>query len=290
MSNDISLLLSGAASAKASQAGQAFDAANNSPLQTFENIHNLRDLGGLRSRDGRRVRSGRLFRSGNPGMASAVDIARLRTLGLDAVVDFRSPEEKSPEESGFADAFNWVALPVLEGSMSMSELVPRLRSATRQEMDDFVLQLYRDFPIKHQSAFGSFMKVAEAGPTLLYHCSTGKDRAGFATYLLLSALDVDLDAILANFLESNHWNRRLIQGLLGRIESLGISPDVAMPLLEVRSGYLQTSLQTIEQEWGSTAQFLSEVLGIDVQRVREHYLERESTFEGPVSESERSFE
>lgn len=85
---------------------------------------------------------------------------------------------------------------------------------------------------------------------------------------------MDPDAILANFLESNHWNWRLIQGLLGRIESLGISPDVAMSLLEVRSGYLQTSIQTIEQEWGSTAQFLSEVLGIDVQRVREHYLDR----------------
>lgn len=95
MSNEISLLLSRAASAEASQTGQAFDAANNSPLQAFENIHNLRDRGGLRSRDGRRVRSGRLFRSGNPAMASAADIARLRTLGLDAVVDFRSPK-KSP--------------------------------------------------------------------------------------------------------------------------------------------------------------------------------------------------
>ncbi|WP_321789548.1 MULTISPECIES: tyrosine-protein phosphatase [Paraburkholderia] len=274
MSSEISSLLSGAASAEVFQSGQGFETANTSPRLPFENIHNLRDLGGLRSRDGRRVRSGRLFRSGNPGMASAADIARLRTLGLDAVIDFRSPEEKSPEESGFAEAFKWMALPVLEGSMNMNELVPRLRSATRQEMDDFVLQLYRDFPIKHQSAFGSFMKEAEAGRTLLYHCSTGKDRAGFATFLLLSALDVDAEAILANYLESNHWNRRLVQGLLGRVESLGISPDVAMPLLEVRSGYLQTSLRTIEQEWGSTAQFLSEVLGIDVQRVREHYLEQ----------------
>jgi protein-tyrosine phosphatase len=82
---------------------------------------------------------------------------------------------------------------------------------------------------------------------LLYHCRTG-NRAGFATFLLLSALDVAPDAILANDRESNHWNRRLVQGLRGRLDPLGISPEVAMPLLEVRSSYLQASRQTIEQE------------------------------------------
>jgi protein-tyrosine phosphatase len=273
MSNQISSLLSGVTSAEVSQTSEAFEAVHASPLLPFDNIHNLRDLGGLCSRDGRRVRTGRLFRSGNPGMASAADIARLRTLGLDEVIDFRSSEEKSVDESGFANAFNWVALPVLEGSMSMNELVPRLRTATWQEMDDFMLQVYRDFPIKHQSAFGSFMKQAETGRALLYHCSTGKDRAGFATFLLLSALDVAPDAILANYLESNHWNRRLVHGLRARLESLGISPEVAMPLLEVRAGYLQASLQAIEQEWGSTARFLSDALALDVQRLRAHYLE-----------------
>jgi protein-tyrosine phosphatase len=227
----------------------------------------------LRSRDGRRVRANRLFRSANPGMASAADIERLRALKLDVVIDFRTPEEKSAQESGFTNAFNWVALPVLEGSMAMNELVPRLQGATRQEMDEFVLQLYRDFPIKHRAAFGQFMKEAEAGRTLMYHCSTGKDRAGFATFLLLSALDVAPDTILANYLESNHWNRRLIHGLLARLEPLGISPEVVMPLLEVRAGYLQASLQAIEQEWGSTARFLGEALAVDVQRLQAHYLE-----------------
>lgn len=273
MSSQISSLLSGVTSHEFHEGESSSEAGSSLALPRFDNIHNLRDLGGLHSRDGRRVRAGRLFRSGNPGMARAADIARLQTLGLDEVIDFRSPEEKSPDESGFANAFNWSALPVMDGSMNMSELVPRLRSATRQEMDDFMLQVYRDFPIKHQSPFGTFMKEAETGRALLYHCSTGKDRAGFATFLLLSALDVAPDAILANYLESNHWNQRLVQGLRARVEALGISPDVAMPLLEVRSGYLQASLQTIEQEWGSTARFLSEALAVDVEHVREHYLE-----------------
>lgn len=269
MSSEISSFLSGITSEAVIAPSQPFDAVH----ATFDNVHNLRDLGGLRSRDGRSVRAGRLFRSGNPGLASMADIARLRSFGIDVVIDFRSGEEKSPEESAFTDAFDRVALPVLEGSMSMNELVPRLRAATRQRMDDFMLQVYRDFPIKHRLAFAYFMKEAESGRTLLFHCSTGKDRAGFATFLLLSALDVAPETILANYLESNDCNRRLVQGLCARLESLGISPEVAMPLLEVRSGYLEASIETIEQEWGSTARFLSDALGVDTQRLREQYLE-----------------
>ena len=41
--------------------------------------------------------------------------------------------------------------------------MPRLRGASRREMDDFKLQVYRDFPLKHQSEFGTFMKQTETG-------------------------------------------------------------------------------------------------------------------------------
>ncbi|MEM5312414.1 tyrosine-protein phosphatase [Paraburkholderia sp. JHI869] len=272
MSSQISSLLSSVTSGEFRYREPSFEPGSPSAPFLFDNIHNMRELGGLLGHEGKRISAGRLFRSGNPGMASSSDIDRLRTLGLDVVIDFRSPEEKSDEERAFGAVFNWLTLPVLKGSMNMVELVPRLRSATRQEMDDFMLQVYRDFPLKHQSTFGRFLKTAEAGPTLLYHCSIGKDRAGFATLLLLSALGVAPDAILANYLESNHQNRRLIREILTRLNSLGIAHDVAMPLLEVRPGYLLASLHTIQQEWGSMAKFLGEVMAVEVEQLRAHYL------------------
>ena len=270
MAEEIASMLSVPVLAQAEGVGTATLTGTALPL---ENIHNLRDLGGLPSLDGRRVRMGRLFRSANPGLASRTDLAQLHALGLDRVIDFRAPEEKSVEEGGFADAFDWVALPVLEGSISFQELLPRLQVGTRQDMDDFMLQAYRDFPVRYQAAFAAFMKEAEAGRTLLYHCSTGKDRTGFATLLLLSAFEVAPEVILANYLESNHWNQRLIQGLLARLAPLDIPAEVAMPLLEVRAGYLQASLQTIEQEWGSTADYLRKALSVDVERLQANYLE-----------------
>ncbi|WP_082016707.1 tyrosine-protein phosphatase [Cupriavidus sp. IDO] len=239
----------------------------------LETISNARDLGGLAGADGRRVRRGRLYRSGNPALASSADIERLDALGLDIVVDFRSPGEKSPDETGFGERFNWVAVPVLEGSMAMDVLMPRLRDSTPEQVDAFMLEVYRDFPVRYRDAFGGFMQTAQSGKTLMFHCTAGKDRTGFASMLLLSALGVAPDDILANYLESNRRNQRFNQAALARIAEFGIRPEVIMPLLEVRPDYLAASVQTIERTYGNIDAYLSRGLGIDVQRLRAHYLE-----------------
>ncbi len=243
------------------------------PSLGLETIPNARDLGGLAGLSGRRVRSGKLYRSANPALASAADLDRLHSLDLDIVVDFRSPGEKSPAEAAFGERFHWLAVPVLEGSMAMDVLVPRLRASTPTQMHDFMLDVYRDFPVRYREAFGAFLRHAEAGRTVFYHCTAGKDRTGFASLLLLSALGVSQDEIVANYLESNHWNRRLNEDVMARVAPIGVDADVITPLLEVRPEYLEASMDAIAQAYGSVEQFLADDLRIDVGQLRGHYLE-----------------
>jgi len=238
----------------------------------LENINNARDLGGMAAAGGRRVRSGKLYRSGNPAVASAADIEQLRALALDLVIDFRSPGEKSAEEAAFGQHFNWVATPVLDGSMAMDVLMPRLRESTPEQVHAFMVQAYADFALRYRASFGSLMQSAQAGKTLLFHCTAGKDRTGFASLLLLSALGVSADDILADYLASNEHNRRFIAGVLAQIVPLGVREEVMMPLLEVRADYLDASLRAIEGEYGSVARYLRDGLDVDAGRLREHYL------------------
>lgn len=238
----------------------------------FDTISNARDLGGLAGAGGRRVRQGRLYRSGNPALASAADLDRLQALGLDMVVDFRSPGEKSPDEAAFGQRFHWKAVPVLEGSMAMEVLMPRLRAGTPAQMDAFMLEVYRDFPVRYREAFGGFMHTAQGGKTLLFHCTAGKDRTGFAALLLLAALGVAQDDILANYLESNQRNAQFNESALARMAGLGVDPAVMMPLLEVRASYLDASMQAIDAAWGSVDNYLRDALAVDVAQLREHYL------------------
>ncbi|AZG12398.1 tyrosine-protein phosphatase [Cupriavidus pauculus] len=242
------------------------------PCLDLESISNARDLGGLTGHAGRRVVQNRLYRSANPALACAADIDKLHALRLDIVVDFRSPGEKSPAEATFGERFQWLAVPVLDGTMAMDVLMPRLRASNAAQMHGFMLDVYRDFPVRYRDAFGTFLRHAEAGKTLFYHCTAGKDRTGFASLLLLSALGVAQDDIVANYLESNHWNQRFNEKLLAGASQLGVSPDAMLPLLEVRPEYIEASMDAIRQTYGSVERFLADDLRVDVDRLRGHYL------------------
>lgn len=243
------------------------------PCLDLESISNARDLGGLTGHAGRRIRHKRLYRSANPALGSAADLEKLLALQLDIVVDFRSPGEKSSAEAAFGERFHWLAMPVLDGTMAMDVLMPRLRTSSATQMHGFMIDVYRDFPLRYRDAFGAFLRHAEAGKTLYYHCTAGKDRTGFASLLLLGALGVGQDAIVANYLESNHWNQRFNDDILSRVGALGVAPDVMVPLLEVRPEYLQASMDAIDQEYGNVERFLADGLGVDIGRLRANYLE-----------------
>jgi protein-tyrosine phosphatase len=52
-----------------------------------------------------------------------------------------------------------------------------------------------------------------------------------------------------------------------------VAPEVMRPLLEVRGDYLDASVSAIEASHGSVERYLDEALGVDVARLRDHYLE-----------------
>jgi len=87
---------------------------------------------------------------------------------------------------------------------------------------------------------------------LLFHCTAGKDRTGFAAAVVLLALDVPLDVIEEDFLLSNeHWK--------GRPNATG----GWVTLAKVRAEYLHTAFATMQQDWGSLSNYLTLALGMD---------------------------
>ncbi|GAB3625337.1 Serotype-specific antigen 1 [Pandoraea terrae] len=254
----------------ATEAGQPTDTH-----VAFEQIDNARDLGGLVTADGHKIKPGRLFRSANPGLASTGDIARLKTFHLDAVVDFRTPSERSPAtEQAFAAAFPWISDPVLSGDFSAKSFFGWLRTATAQDADAFMIDSYRRFPSDFQSQFKAFLTLAEQNKSILYHCTKGKDRTGFASLLLLSALGVAPDTIMDNYLESNQWNAASNEATVAKVAPTGIKPDVLQALLTVKPEYLNAALDVINQQYGGMDAYLRNTLKVDVDAIKRNYLTR----------------
>ncbi|WP_176059416.1 tyrosine-protein phosphatase [Paraburkholderia sp. BCC1876] len=249
--------------------------ANAHPTDQYiqlEKIQNTRDLGGIETKDGSQITPHRLYRSGNPSQASKQDIKTLQAMHLDAIVDFRAASEKQPSEKAFAEQFPWQSDPVLAGNLAPSAIIPLLKRSTPEQMHDFMLNLYRQFPSNYQPQFAHFLKLAEDNKTILYHCTAGKDRTGFATVLLLSALGVDRPTTIANYLESNRYNAASNAQATQQLQKLGIAPDVAAPLLTVDPDYIGASMQVIDQQYGGMQHYLVDVLHIDIAKIRANYL------------------
>jgi len=239
---------------------------------SFEAIGNIRDLGGYPAAGGRRIVPGRLLRGANPGMASAADIDKLKSYRLDVVLDFRTEAEKHSAETAFASSFNWIAEPVMVGNLSQEVMLTLLQSGNPENSRQFMIDFYRAFPVRYQAQFRRFLKLAEQNNTMLYHCTAGKDRTGFASALLMTALGVDRAAIIDNYLESNRYNATANAQVLAKLFKAELAPELIAPLLTVEAAYMEASFVLIDEEYGGMDQYLRQVLDIDVERIRENYL------------------
>lgn len=234
----------------------------------MEKIVNLRELGGLITQQGMRIKANKLFRSGNPSVANEADTQILLNMNIDEVIDFRSEGEKKQAEQWFGKSFNWVAQPIFTGDLSGLLSHQLSRALAIDTMND----IYRRFPSEFQAQFRYFLAQAEQGKTLLYHCTAGKDRTGFATFLLLSALGVSIDQIVDDYLYSN----QAVAGLKAQLADFtasGIDEDALLAVLEVYPEYLDNAIQVIDKEFGGVEHYLAKTLAIDIKAIRAHYLE-----------------
>jgi len=230
---------------------------------------NTRDLGGYLTQDGRRVRWGLLFRSDRLSDLNDRDVEALASLGLRRVYDLRSDRERMDHEDRLPEGVASVALPIADPALDPD----RLRSlilgggAREGEFHDLLLRANRAFALDYGAEFGALIAgLAEPGGLpALFHCSYGKDRAGFAAAVILSILGVPWETAVEDYLLSNLTLAPEIErkSWLIRVGSLfRISRADARDLLGVKREYLESAREAAVERFGSIDAYLREGLGI----------------------------
>lgn len=255
-------------------------------LLNFEGISNFRDLGGYPAADGRTVKWGKLYRSGHLATASNADLAGLAELQLARFIDFRSGAEKTEEPNRLPDpaSFALVEIPVLdEGNRNLfNEISTRIEEGTLGDFDPdlTMVQANRQFADEFTPQFRQFVDtVLEAdGAPVLWHCTAGKDRTGFAAAVLLRILGVPQDIIMQDYLASSApalESRRKELLMLRLFEGEETADKIAV-MLGVEPAWLEAAFEQIDTTWGSFDNYVAEGLQLsaaDVQRLRANLLE-----------------
>jgi protein-tyrosine phosphatase len=227
----------------------------------FEGAVNFRDLGGYRAGDGRQTRWGQVYRADNLAGLTEADLVLLESLGLKALIDFRLPMEReaSPDrlpqgssirriEAGFVPA----------GTLEMLALVKAGRMSAG-ELERRVTAQYRLFCVDHNEEYRQTFAVAldPGSYPLLLHCTSGKDRTGFAAALLLLALDVPRETVIEDYNLTNLF-RRPVPHLFGP----ETPEEVTTILLSAQPKYLEAALDQVDRVYGSFDDYLEQALGV----------------------------
>lgn len=158
---------------------------------------NFRDLGGYAGADGRRVRHGVIYRAGHPGELCEVGCAEFAALGIGAVVDLRTTEERAHipyPDAALAGTHYWSR----DYTLSHGDITAMLRdtATTGEAMRGQMRSNYRRIAEEQRAAIGAvFGFLAEGRTPVLINCTAGKDRTGVTVALVLAALGVSRDDI-----------------------------------------------------------------------------------------------
>lgn len=243
----------------------------------FEKLNNVRDLGGIKTEAGLEIKKGKLIRSGHLYDASEEDKRRLSELaGL--LVDFRSDMEKNEKPDPEIQGAGYIHMPIID---ELTAGITREKNADKALMKlvfesdkamQYMIATYQGFvtgemAIKQYRKFLELLCV-EREKAVLWHCTAGKDRAGFGTIILLKALGVSDSDIMDDYLYTNECLAKDIELLTDMIvKKVGSdSPDMreAIGLLfGARKEYVQGLIEKTNECYGGFDAFLENIIGLD---------------------------
>jgi protein-tyrosine phosphatase len=250
---------------------------------------NFRDLGGYRATDRRRVKWGIVYRSGELSQLTHEDVDKLATLGIKTVVDLRSPQEISARGEGRLPPGTRVQPIPIASSDVFTKLIPMFLKGDFSQVPPNLLErvnrlLVSEFSQQYAALLRALLNRENL--PLVFHCTQGKDRAGFGAAIVLSALGIPWETVVEDYLLSNEYRKEENDKLLGMVQRFAASQgrpgteQIAFErvegLLYVKEESLHAAYAEILERHGSVEGYLIHGLGAserELMQLRDELLE-----------------
>lgn len=252
-------------------------------------IHNARQLGGYRIGN-KQIKDGLLLRTARLSGLSEEDSTLLADrYRVQCIYDFRGQEESmtAPDVIPGDSRYMNLSISLDEGgdrsafkADSEAEMIGMLlKCADNPMIQDLCAHMYDKILFEESSQevyrrfFADLVTVNPEEGAVLWHCTQGKDRAGCASALLLSALGAERGLIMADFNLSKEYYDPYVATI--NIENETQS-HVINTLISVNPVVFEEALDKIDERYGSLRNYLTECIGVTpemMEILRERYLE-----------------
>ena len=247
----------------------------------LKKLNNTRDLGGIAVADGF-IRQGRLIRSGMLERASRSDIRWIRE-NVSTVIDFRSGMELYESPDPFIEGVDYYHIPIIDDlaagvsrdSQSDEEAIDLLKTDPDSAMR-YMCRMYEKFVTSETSRRGyeSFVRkiLGNKEKAVLWHCTVGKDRAGFGTAIILEMLGADRETIISDYLETNKYIepdiKAMVNFFFGMIENPDSRTETALrTLFGARREFIEAAFGKAEELYGSFRGYIRDGLHVSDEEI-----------------------
>ena len=212
-------------------------------------MFNFRDIGGHQA-EGGTVRSGLVLRSnalvelGDPGRRE------LSELGVVTAIDLREPGERQAEPSDLGG---------LDATVHELALIDGLGDAPTLDLLALNIWLLRE----RSDQLVRVIRLLNAPDALpgVYFCSSGKDRTGLVSALILSALGVDEKVVIDDYTVSESrfpagYDERAVQRAIDGGMPESMLEDYRANGLGSPASVMQGTMDLLDREYGGAADYL----------------------------------
>ena len=185
----------------------------------LKSLYNCRDLGGYPTLDGKVTRFGVFLRSEAPCELDREDLTFLLEYGVTGTADLRSEGERLARPNELAGHVSYYPMTLFHRAAVYGD--------ASQQMEDFDWgKQYRSMAEDNPAFFRAMLPLCLKEPgALLYHCTTGKDRTGLLSCVLLSIAGVSREDIAADYCISQLYLGPVYERMKNGTMKLGLQKD-----------------------------------------------------------------
>ncbi len=244
----------------------------------FENCENFRELGGYKSANGKKVKRGIIYRTAAlSGVYSEDDVKLFNSLGIKTAFDFRSSSERDEHPDPAFNGVNNIAISAMydeNGNEVLFDLA-KIFGDGRKGIDDMLFEVrtaYSTMPFNNPAYKLMFAHICGGKTPLLFHCSAGKDRTGVAAALILRALGVSDEQIIADYMLTNVLRPKTREFFMKKYAEYlpgENMEEITQSILGVELDMIETALKVIDEKYPDFEEYLEKECDVTADMLSE---------------------
>ena len=224
----------------------------------LEGTYNVRDVGGYLTEDGRITRWRRLLRADGMHRLSPAAQQALLADGLRTIIDLRRPTEAERYPNVFATA-----------TTLRYRHMPLYQIVVGDHDERTMGEIYRWMVDECQPQIAAVITLLTEPDALpgLVHCTAGKDRTGVIIALLLGAVGVPHETIVADYTVSeDNLRGEFTEETRQRVTAAGLNWDRYQRLLTSPAEFMHELLAYLDTRYDGVQSYLR-TIGIDGEQL-----------------------